>query len=321
MPRHRFHAACLSATLLLIPAALRSQPLAPRPQPAVEQTAEHATLRADSSLVIIPAHVTTSNGASVTTLNRQDFQVLENGIEQTIAEFSQDDAPVSIGFLFDTSGSMQPKMQKALEAAAAFFKTANDKDEFFLVQFSDRAKLSVGYTADSSELYDQIRRIRPFGKTALLDAIHLGLAQMKKARNVRKALVVFSDGGDNWSRHSAREVKNALRESDVQIYAMGIFDPNLSVKNPEEERNGPQLLDELAEQSGGREYPVTNLAELPAISARIGNELRSQYLLGYYPAGLARDGKFHQVKVKLSQSRDSAGFRTYYRRGYYAPSE
>lgn len=316
MARSRFAVACLSAFALL-DHSLFAQQLARISLPAAPDVA----LRADSSLVVIPAHVTTLTGASVTTLHKEDFRVLENDTEQTIASFAQEDAPVSIGFLFDASGSMLAKMPKALEAAAALFKTANEDDEFFLIQFSNGAKMSVPYTRDSGELYDQMSHIRPFGMTALLDAIHLGLTQMKKAHHLRKALVILSDGGDNWSRHTAREVKRELQESDVQVYAMGIFDRNLSKRDPEEERNGPRLLSELAEQSGGREYPVDNLAELPAISARLGNELRNQYLLGYYPTGLARDGKFHEVTVKLTNAGDRPMFRTYYRRGYYAPTE
>jgi Ca-activated chloride channel family protein len=316
MARSRFAVACLSAAALLTH-NLFAQQLARISLPTTPDVA----LRADASLVVIPAHVTTLTGASVTTLHKEDFRILENDAEQTIASFAQDDAPVSIGFLFDTSGSMLTKMPKALEAAAALFKTANEDDEFFLVQFSNGAKVSVPYTQDSSELYDRMSRIRPFGMTALLDAIHLGLTQMKKAHHLRKALVILSDGGDNWSRRTTREVKRELQESDVQVYAMGIFDPNLSKRDPEEERNGPRLLSELAEQSGGREYPVDNLTELPAISTRIGNELRSQYLLGYYPTGLTRDGKFHEVTVKLTNAGDKPMFRTYYRRGYYAATE
>jgi Ca-activated chloride channel family protein len=150
----------------------------------------------------------------------------------------------------------------------------------------------------------------------LLDAIEVGLKHMKKARHARKAIVIISDGGDNWSWHTARQIRGALLESDVQLYAMGIFDPELA-RSPAENRDGPALLDELAGQTGGRHYPVGDLNELPSISAKIGTDLRNEYLLGYY-APDARDGKFHHVKVNLAVPNGTPPLRANYRRGYYA---
>jgi VWFA-related protein len=214
---------------------------------------------------------------------------------------------------------MRTKMRKAAEAAAEFFKTANPGDEFFLIRFGESAKLALPFTQDSGAVQREIEHTLPAGETSLLDAIYLGIGEMKKAHNWRKALVVLSDGGDNWSRHSIRQVKSALSESDAQLYAMGIFDANLS-NHPAEERRGPILLDELAAQSGGRHYPVRDLAELPAISARLGRELRNQYLLGYYPANAIGDGKYRRVRVKLSLPANTPDLRIYYREGYYAAS-
>jgi Ca-activated chloride channel family protein len=287
-----------------------------RPAPPAET---QSVLRVDSCLIQIPAHVTTAIGASVTNLIRENFRLFEDGVEQTLTDFARDDAPISIGVLFDTSGSMQNKMQKSSEAAAAFFRTAGAEDEFFLVKFSGKAKLTVPFTRDSGELYSAIVHTRPAGQTSLLDAIHLALAQMKTARNLRKALVIVSDGGDNWSRHTVRQVKNVLIESDVQVYAMGIFDSNYSVKHTPEERRGPQLLSELAEQSGGRHFPVDNLDDLPAIASRIGRELRDQYVLGYYSTNADHDGKYRQVKLNLATPNGASVLRAYYRQGYYAP--
>jgi Ca-activated chloride channel family protein len=277
-------------------------------------------LRIDSSLVLIPVHVTNAIGAAVAGLGAGDFRVLEDRIEQKISTIFTEDAPVSIGLLFDTSGSMKSKMKKAAEAAEAFFRTTNAQDEFFLIEFNDRARLTSRFTSDSDAVYQQIAHARPTGRTTLMDAIHLAVGHMKQARHMRKALVILSDGGDNWSRHSAREIRAALIESDVQVYAMGMFDPELTAKHPEEERNGPRLLDELTELTGGRHYPVAALDDLPEISARIGRELRSQYLLGYYSTNPEKDGKYRQVVVKLATP-NAREFRTYYRRGYYAPAD
>jgi len=280
-----------------------------------------ARLRVDSSLVLIPVQVTTNSGTSITNLKKEDFHIFEEGQEQAITSFSKDDAPLSVGLLFDTSGSMANKIRKAADAAATFFKTANREDEFFLIEFNDKPKLVLPFTSDSDLVYSHIARTRPFGRTSLLDAIHLGLVQMKKAQNLRKVLVILSDGGDNRSRFSRSEIKNAMLESDVQLYAMGVFDLEDLHKHPAEEQNGPQLLDELADQSGGRLYTVDNVINLESISERISRELRNQYLLGYSPSDDVRDGKFRRVKVKLDAPSNLQNLRTYYRHGYYAPAQ
>jgi len=278
-------------------------------------------LRVDSTLVLIPAHVTTAAGTSVTNLTPEHFRLFEDNVEQKITHFAKDDAPISIGLVFDSSGSMHNKIRKSSEAAATFFKTANAEDEFFLVEFNEHPRLTVSFTPDSDEIYRRIAHIRPFGRTSLLDAIHMALVQMKGARNLRKAIVILSDGGDNRSRYTTSEVKNAMLESDVQMYAMGIFDPEEIRRKTSEEEKGPKLLDELAENTGGRLYYVENLDDLTTISARIGNELRNQYLLGYSPTNASRDGKFRRVKVNLAAPPDMPNLRTYYRHGYYAPAE
>jgi Ca-activated chloride channel homolog len=185
------------------------------------------------------------------------------------------------------------------------------------VTFNDRARLIEPFTRDSNAVYEQIAHTRPNGRTTLIDAIYLAIGQMKKAKHMRKAIVILSDGGDNWSRRSAHELKNALQEADVQVYAMGIFDEEMRTS---EEKNGPRLLDEIAEETGGRHYPVESLEQLPEISERIGRDLRNQYVLGYHPSNVERDGKYRQVVVKLATP-DAKELRTYYRRGYYAPAD
>ena len=279
----------------------------------------HADLRVDVPLILIPVHVTTSLGTSVTDLRQENFRVFEDGVEQPVTNFAKEDAPVSIGMVFDSSGSMHTKIHKSSEAAAAFFKTANPEDEFFLVEFNDRPKLSVPFTRDSDEIYNRIAHVRAVGRTSLLDAIHMALAQMKHAHNLRKAIIIFSDGGDNRSRFTEREVKEAMLESDVQVYAMGIFDPSDSRKLTREELDGPRLLTELAEETGGKHFPVDHLDDLPKVCDRIGNELRNQYLLGYMSANTARDGRYRQIKVLLTNTGSRPQLKPFYRQGYYAP--
>jgi Ca-activated chloride channel family protein len=315
-----FLAACVSTSAFQPPvvniSSSMSQPFSPA---AAAVRVPPAMLRVDSSLVLIPAHVTTHDGTSVTDLARENFQLFEDGVEQPITHFSQDDAPISIGLLLDTSGSMENKIAKSSDAAATFMKTANSDDEFFLVEFNERPKLTVPFTPDSGLIFKRIARSRPFGRTSLLDAIHLAMLQMKNARNLRKAIVILSDGGDNRSRFTAGEVKNDMLESDVQLYAMGVFDLDDLKKHPVEEQNGPILLDELAEETGGRLFRIENLNELGAISERISRELRSEYLLGYSPSNGERDGKYRSVQLKLNAPSGMKDLRSYYRHGYYAP--
>lgn len=278
-----------------------------------------ANLRIDASLVLVPAHVTDALGAPVTDLAKENFRILQDGVEQPITYFATEETPVSVGFLFDSSASMRNKMHQSSEAAAAFFKTANKDDEFFLVEFNERAKLSVPFTSDVNEVYERVAHARPLGRTSLLDAIHLALEQMKGARHTRKAIVIVSDGGDNRSRYTFGEIKNAMLESDVQVYSMGIFDPEDRRKRTPEEKNGPHLLGELSAESGGKHFSVDNLNDLPAISLQIGEELRSQYVLGYAPPSPDKDGKYHQIKLTLISAPSEAGkLDLRYRRGYFA---
>lgn len=278
-----------------------------------------SNLRADASMVLVPAQVVDLSGAPVVNLRREDFRVFEDGVEQKITDFTREDSPVSVGFLFDSSASMRNKMHQSSQAADAFFKTANKGDEFFLVEFNERARLSVPFTTDPGEVYKRVSRVRPLGRTSLLDAVHLALVQMKRAVHPRKAIVIVSDGGDNRSRYTAPQIMNAMRESEIQIYSMGIFDPMDQRKRTPEEKNGPELLGDLAKESGGQYFSIDNIDDLPAISERIGQQLRNQYLLGYSAADRARDGKYHQIKVELAPRVKTAEWEVRYRRGYYAP--
>ncbi len=277
-------------------------------------------IRVDASLILIPVHVTTADGVSITDLPKERFRLFEDNVEQTITYFVKDDAPISIGVLLDTSGSMHNKMGRSSQAAATFFRTANAQDEFFLIEFNDRPKLTVPFTNDPDELYRRVVRAHPFGRTSLLDAVHLASVQMKNARNTRKAILIVSDGGDNCSRFTPGQVKAEVLESDMQTYAIGIFDDGTTRKRTLEEENGPDLLEELAEETGGRHYRVDNLNQLAAAAERISNDLRNEYLLGYTSTNPERDGKYRRVRVNANAV-GNLKVRTFYRRGYYAPVE
>jgi Ca-activated chloride channel homolog len=289
--------------------------------PASAHSSRPVDIRVNRTLVLINVTVTDPLNRFVTGLEKEHFRLYEDKVEQKITDFSAEDAPISIGLVFDTSGSMGQKLQKSRQAAVEFFKTANPADEFFLVQFNDRPELSVPFTSDTDKIQSTLTFTQSKGRTALLDSVYLAMHEMKKARNPRKAVLIISDGGDNSSRYTETEIKNAVREADVQIFAIGIFEGLSTRGRTPEEAAGPGLLNELADQTGGREYAVENVAELPDIAAKIGIELRNEYILGYTPKNRERDGKYRRVQVKLNQPRGLPPLKAYFRLGYYAPTQ
>jgi VWFA-related protein len=280
-----------------------------------------ANLRIDSNLVLIPVSVCDAMNRPVTGLEREHFKVFDDKVEQTVTHFAMEDEPLAVGLVFDTSGSMGTKMRRSRMAASAFFKTANPEDEFFLVEFNERPKLVVPLTRDYEEIQNQLAFAPSRGRTALLDAIFLALHEMKKSTKSRKALLIISDGGDNSSRYTETEVRNLVRESDVLLYALGIYEPYGARSRSPEELAGPGLLSEIAEQSGGRHLPVEDLNELPDIAAKIGIELRNRYVLGYALPSQARDGRYHRVQVKLTPPHGLPALKAFWRLGYYAPAQ
>ena len=181
--------------------------------------------------------------------------------------------------------------------------------------------MSVGFTTNTEEIQNRLTFTQAKGRTALLDGVYMAMNHMKKARNPRKAIIILSDGGDNSSRYTESEVKNLVREADVQVYAIGIFEPMAGRGRTAEEMAGPGMLTELAESTGGRHFPVENLNELPDVAAKIGIELRNQYVLGYTPTNTTKDGKYRRVQVKLKQPRGLPPLKAFYRLGYYAPAQ
>jgi VWFA-related protein len=280
-----------------------------------------SNIRVDSTLVLIPVTVTDPLNRFVTGLEKENFKLTEDKQPQEITQFSSEDAPLSVGVVFDCSGSMGHKLDKSRQAVAQFFKLANPEDEFFLVQFNDSANLIQAFTRNLEEIQNKLAFTQSKGRTALLDAVYMALHEMKKAKNPRKALLLISDGGDNSSRYSEAEIKALVKEADVQIYAIGIYESVGTRSRTPEETSGPALLTEIAEQTGGRQYQVDNLNELPDVAAKIGVELRNQYILGYSPKNLTRDGKYRRVQVRLVQPHGMPLLRPFWKQGYYAPTQ
>ena len=232
-------------------------------------------LHFDVELALVKVTVTDPYGHVVTGLDPENFRVYEDNIEQEVLTFSSEDVPISIGVVFDFSGSMASKIGRAREAALEFFKTANPQDEFSLVTFNERAELACTFTNSVEDLQSSLMLTAPKGRTALLDAIYLGLRKMSGAHHARRALLILSDGGDNHSRYTENDLKRLVKEAETEIYAIGIFEPLDYRSRTPEELYGPSLLSEVAEMTGGRVFAVENMSELPDVAAKIGLELRN----------------------------------------------
>lgn len=273
-------------------------------------------IRVDVNLVLIPLTVTDPLDRLVTGLEKENFFIYENNHLETVKTFSSEDAPVSIGVIFDLSGSMANKVIRARDSILEFMKTANPQDEFFVVGFNDRPELIEDFTSSVDTIESRLAMVKAGHRTALLDAIYFGLNKMKKAKYERKALLIVSDGGDNRSRYTESEVRTVVRESGVQIYSIGIFDPYAPTT---EERLGPLLLNDISNETGGRLFRVDDIAEMGDIAAKISSELRNEYVLGYKPADEKRDGKWRKVRVRLVPPQGLPQLTVHARNGYYAP--
>jgi Ca-activated chloride channel family protein len=283
---------------------------------AVSATAQSVSAPATPLTVILRVAVTDQMNKLVTSLQKEDFQIYENDRQQEIGSFSRSDEPASIGIVFDLSGSMTSKLIWARESILRFIKEANRQDEFFVIGFNDRPELIEDFTSSVEDIEAKMASVRSGHRTALLDAVFLGLAKMKEARHERKALLVVSDGRDNYSRHTEGQLRAQMRQSDVEVYSIEIFNPYSP--NPDE-RNGQQLLNDLSERTGGLPFRVDDPSKMGDIGAGISALLRNQYAIGYQPKDLSRDGKWRKVKVKLSPPQGSPPLTVHARTGYYAP--
>ncbi len=275
-------------------------------------------LKVAVDLVLVPVTITDPMNRLVTGLDKENFLLFEGSSKEEIKSFSSEDAPVSLGVIFDSSGSMSSKMDRAKDAVVEFFKTANPQDEFFMITFSDAPEVVSDFTSSVDEIQGKLVFTVPRKRTALLDAIYMGVSKMRQAKFAKKALLIISDGGDNHSRYTEGEIKALVKEADVMVYAIGIYDRYFPT---EEERLGPALLGQVAELTGGRAFTVENPNDLADVATKIGVELRNQYVLGYRPTKVARDGKWRKIKVKLLPPKGLPPLRVYARTGYYAPQE
>ena len=275
-------------------------------------------LKMEANLVLVPMTVTDPMNRLVTGLEADNFQIFDNNAGQTIKSFSTEDAPVTIGVVFDLSGSMASKFARARRALTEFLRTSNPKDEFFVVAFNDKPAVIVDYTSDVDDVEARMVMLHPENRTALIDAVYLAVDKLKDAKWDRKALLIISDGGDNRSRYTEGELRRLVRESDVQIYAIGIFDEYAPT---EEEQLGPVLLTDIAETTGGRMFKVAEAGDMTDIAERISAELRNEYVVGYRPSDMKKDGNWRKLKVRLVPPPGLPTLTVHFRQGYYAPSQ
>ncbi len=275
-------------------------------------------LKVAVDLVLVPVTITDPMSRLVTGLEKENFELYEGNAKEEIKSFSSEDAPVSLGVIFDSSGSMSSKMDRAKDAVVEFFKTANPQDEFFMITFSDAPEVVSDFTSSVDDIQSKLVFTVPQKRTALLDAIYMGVSKMRQAKYPKKALLIISDGGDNHSRYTENEIKALVKEADVMVYAIGIYDRYFQ---SDEERLGPALLGDISQLTGGRAFTVENPNDLGDVATKIGVELRNQYVLGYRPSKAARDGKWRKIKVKLLPPKGLPPLKVYARTGYYGPEE
>jgi len=289
-----------------------------------------ANFRTSTQMVLVPVTVTDRYGKSIEGLQAKDFNILEDQISQQIVSFSNDDAPCSVGLVLDISGSMRSALGSAKGVAQSFFQTANPQDEFLLLTVSTQPEATSGFTSDIADLEESIGRTRPNGMTALIDTVYLGLNRMRKARQPRRALLILSDGMDNYSRYSKNELLRVALEADVQIYTI-IFDNGIAgastggipfrpsmISKPGDQGRAPEgsnLLEELSNKTGGLHFHARNDVEAREAAMKAGRALRNEYVIGYQPASSGATGKWHRIRVKSSVPKVNV----YARNGYYAP--
>lgn len=302
-----------------VPVHVMPRPSSARPSTTGTVPARPTPLvQVDVNLVLVPVTITDRMNRPVTGLEKENFAIYENDILQEIRFFSTEDAPISVGLILDLSKSMSNKIDAAREAVSEFFKTANPDDEYFMITFADRPSVLADSTRSIGYIQSRLAGAKAGGHTALLDAIYMGMAQLRHATYARRALVIISDGGDNHSRYTASEIKSLVEEGDVQIYAIGIFD---GIFKTPEEWSGKRLLTEITRATGGRTLTLSNLRDLPTVAATVSLELRNQYILGYHSNNAAHDGRWRKIRVRLNESTKTARAQIFAKGGYVAATE
>jgi Ca-activated chloride channel family protein len=309
------------AALLLIPAVMFAR--AGRSQNRQEISTDKPekqpsqTLKIDVELTLVNATVTDSLNRYVSGLESEHFQIWEDKVEQKIEYFSAEDVPISIGVIFDVSGSMKDKIATARQAAATFLKTGNPEDEYFLLEFANRPEVASDFTTDITKLQSKLLLTPAKGMTAMYDSVYLGLEKLKEGSNPKKALLLITDGEDNRSRYTFQNVKEFVKEQDVQIYGIGIVDEWNSQLSAG--KTGRAMIEELASLTGGGAFFPDSVYELEDICTKIAVELKNQYVIGYHSTNEAKDGKWRKIRLKVNPPKGIQRLNVRAKQGYYAP--
>jgi Ca-activated chloride channel family protein len=312
----------LAVVPLLRPQSNGPMQPAPRNEPSGTVPGESRTkaLRVDVNVVLVPVLVADLMNHPIVGLEKKNFVLSENDQQEEIQYFSAEDSPISVGLLVDVSKSMTDKVDAEREAVSEFFKNANPEDDYFVVSFSSRPEILTETTQSIGTIEAKLGAIVPNGSTAMLDAISLAMTRMHLAKYKRRALLIISDGGDNSSRHNYRQIKRLVRDSDVEVYAIGLFDTTFF--KTYEEFMGKRWLSDITDATGGRTITIDNASKMGEASAAISTEMRNQYILGYRPSNPATDGRRRQIKVKvINPPTSSDQLHAYYKRGYVVPKE
>ena len=298
------------------PEEIPAKPTASPPQPKLGTELDGPVI-VNTDLITLTVTVTDTYGRYVSGLNKNAFAILEEKRPQEITYFSDDDAPVSVGILFDVSGSMSgDKVKRARDALAKFIQTSHNSDEYFLIGFNSRAQLLIDKTRDGNAVLDKLTFVQTRGNTALYDACYLGVEKVQRGTHSKKALLLISDGQDNNSRYSFNELRRLLKESDVVLYGVGILGGGDAGSSLGMEGQG--VLDEISNVSGGKAFFPRSDVEMDDIFEQIALELRHQYSIGYKPVNFTGDGKWRKIKVKVTPPRGLPRLYVRSKEGYYA---
>jgi Ca-activated chloride channel family protein len=284
-----------------------------KPRVAIPDT--RASIRVNVNMTLVPVTVMDSLGHNVTGLGRENFRVIDGAGPRPIVTFGQQDAPISVGLVFDCSKSMTNKFKTAREAPNALFAQLNPEDESFLVTVSAHSELRQDFTSHFDDIRNALLFTHPDGTTSLIDGVYLGLSHLKDSRKPRKALIIVSDGGDNDSRYTLNELVSMATEADVEIFAICLFDD----PKTQEEFDGPNLMGRLTQETGGFTFVTADVNDLRSLMAKIGVTLHNQYVLGYYPPDDAPSGKYRKIKVQVLLPAGVPKIQVYAREGYFVP--
>ena len=314
---------CLSLAAFVLSATgafAQNQPPIQIPRPGAPQQGKPYTLKKTVDMVRLPVTIVDKKGNFVPELKQQNFRILENGVPQKIAAFSNDDIPIAVGLVIDNSASMKSKRARVNAAAMSFVQTSNPQDQVFVVNFNDEYYLDMDtdFTNDPKVLKAALERIDSRGGTALYDAILGSMNHLRKAKRDKKVLLVVTDGVDKDSRNSLANTVQKLQQSNTVIYAVGLFTDNDDDR--EDKRQGKKALLALTQATGGEVYFPKTIAEVDDICNRIAQDIRDQYMIGYYPSNTAKDGTYRTVKVELTDVKGHGKLIVRARPGYYAPT-